>query len=446
MESDWRDRPWGLVLSGGGAKGVYEIGVWKALVALGIQVNAVVGTSAGAINACAYAQGDLPRIEDAWLSMRLSDIAVMPVELVRELEKAGSGPDPVALLRHRQALFPKGGIDTAPLRATLGRMLDEKSVRNSGLDVGIITYELSSLRPVEIFLEGIPEGTLLDYVMASAAMPIFKRPRIGSREYVDGAVFDNIPVRTLRERGYRRIIVVDVSGIGVSREVDGAGSITAYVRNSMQMGHILNFEESFLRDYMELGRLDTLRVFGEFEGTDYFLQPAPALTARLEGVLADDAAVASLAPLIGHKSFSESPSDLRKAIRYLLPKRFAGGRNLMICLAECAASALGVQRNRVYNLPEFLDAIRTVHAASGKKGPGFLDSEFRSFLDRISASLAAVLPKKFEKRTPFENYRALFPLTFGKTRHPLYGFLEAIHPELTAALAFLALLDRLPPG
>ena len=48
-----------LVLSGGGSRGAYEIGVWKALKGLRIRIDLVTGTSVGAINGALVAQRDL---------------------------------------------------------------------------------------------------------------------------------------------------------------------------------------------------------------------------------------------------------------------------------------------------------------------------------------------------------------------------------------------------
>ena len=58
----------GLAFVGGGGKGAYQIGVWKALVETGIadQVKAVAGTSVGGLNAALFAQGDLGRAIETW--------------------------------------------------------------------------------------------------------------------------------------------------------------------------------------------------------------------------------------------------------------------------------------------------------------------------------------------------------------------------------------------
>ena len=66
----------GLVFSGGGAKGAYQIGVWKALKELGIdkQVKAISGTSVGALNAALFCQGNYEAAEELWLGLTKSKI------------------------------------------------------------------------------------------------------------------------------------------------------------------------------------------------------------------------------------------------------------------------------------------------------------------------------------------------------------------------------------
>lgn len=51
-------KPYGLILAGGGAKGAYQIGAWKAMRELDIEFEAIAGASIGAINGAMIAQGD----------------------------------------------------------------------------------------------------------------------------------------------------------------------------------------------------------------------------------------------------------------------------------------------------------------------------------------------------------------------------------------------------
>ena len=66
----------GLVLSGGGAKGAYEVGVWAALEQLGLtgSIDGIIGSSVGALNAVLFALGDLAFARDG-VDARRDDLA-----------------------------------------------------------------------------------------------------------------------------------------------------------------------------------------------------------------------------------------------------------------------------------------------------------------------------------------------------------------------------------
>jgi NTE family protein len=67
---DLFERPFGLVLSGGGARGMFHVGVWSVLAERGARVDVISGTSAGAINGALIAAGRTPRqMQDFWLSL-----------------------------------------------------------------------------------------------------------------------------------------------------------------------------------------------------------------------------------------------------------------------------------------------------------------------------------------------------------------------------------------
>ncbi len=57
-------RPYGLVLAGGGAKGAYQIGAWKAMREIGVEIEMIAGVSIGAINGALIAQGDYDRTQN----------------------------------------------------------------------------------------------------------------------------------------------------------------------------------------------------------------------------------------------------------------------------------------------------------------------------------------------------------------------------------------------
>ena len=112
-----------LVLGGGGSRGAYEIGVWQALKALGIRIDMVYGTSVGAINAAMVAQGDVDLTAELWKELETDMVFDMapdskPVDYVKEI-------------------VVNQGAGTGPLHSMLEKYVDEKKVRDSGMDFGI---------------------------------------------------------------------------------------------------------------------------------------------------------------------------------------------------------------------------------------------------------------------------------------------------------------------
>ena len=70
-----------LVLGGGGANGSYEIGVWKALRELKIHINAIFGTSVGALNAMLIIQNDFNKAYELWKTLTINKVIKIPNQL-----------------------------------------------------------------------------------------------------------------------------------------------------------------------------------------------------------------------------------------------------------------------------------------------------------------------------------------------------------------------------
>ena len=67
-------RSYGLVLAGGGTKGAYEVGAWKALSELGLDITAIVGTSIGAINGALFLQNDFDKVMEIAINNDALDV------------------------------------------------------------------------------------------------------------------------------------------------------------------------------------------------------------------------------------------------------------------------------------------------------------------------------------------------------------------------------------
>jgi NTE family protein len=399
------------VLSGGGAKGVYHIGVWRALKELGIRVDAFVGASIGAAIAALLAQGADEELEAIGRSITLSNIVALPEGLTEDGELRLDKKSLSAARRLLDAVVSGAGLDTSPFRQLLEGCVSEETIRNSGKDLGIVTVNLSAFEPRELFLEHIELGRLIDYLMASSAFPGFESPVIDGSKYLDGGLHDNIPYAMARKRGYNRIIISDISGAGRNRRPQIEGSATVYIKNSIDMGGVLDFDRDFLDRFTRLGYLDTMRAFGRYAGYSFFLEPNPE---------AERAFAASAG--------SASGDDFPNRMRY--------DRNRLLKYLECAAAVVGVERNAVYGY-------RDLDAAIGERKR--LEDERVAEATAVDAFAQAGLVAKLRRAldeqrldgSPYYYWR-LADALFSAAARPLpRSVLVGLYPELPAGLRYI---------
>ena len=243
-----------LVLGGGGSRGAYEIGVWQALKTLGIRIDMVYGTSVGAINAAMVAQGDLDLTSELWKELETNTVFDMapdskPVDYVKEI-------------------VVNQGAGTGPLHSLLSKYIDEDKVRNSGLDFGITAVSFPDMTGHYLRLKDIPEGKLVDYIMASAsAFPALHAYEIDGVEYIDGGYADSVPVGMAVEDGTSHVIAVDLNGFGpkIKENIEKAPDLV-YIRSNEDLGFQLLFHKENTLRIMKLGYLDCLKAYSVIDG------------------------------------------------------------------------------------------------------------------------------------------------------------------------------------
>ena len=408
------DSGWCLVLSGGGTKGVYHIGVWKALKELGIEVDTFVGASIGAILGAVFCQGADEGLEELVEGIGLDAILALPKEIEAgegiKLDAAALSAAPMLL----KSIVEKKGLDTSPLRELLASRLDEACIRRSGRDFGIVTVNLSDFKAKEIFIDEMEPGSLIDYIMASAAFPGFQNPVIHGKRYLDGGIYDNIPYAMARKRGCRRLIISDISGAGRNRRPEIEGSMTVYIKNSMEMGGIFDFDPGFFKKFARLGYLDTMRTFGRYEGWDYFVEPEPEPDPEPE------------------------PKASTPGLEARLPERMAQDPRPSLCRLECAASILEVDRLRPYTRAQLDSAVRAKAEAESSllTSPGLGGDQ--SLPARIEALRHAVSERSFD-RCPFHYWMLAGQILPRRTASVVRRALESIFPALPAGLAVLGI-------
>lgn len=405
------DKGWCLVLSGGGAKGVYHIGVWRALKELGIKVDAFVGASIGAIVAGFLAQGADEALEDLGASISLDSILKLPKDLTEDGELRLDRESIQAAWDLFHSIQANHGLDTSPLRQLLLANLNEEVMRGSERRLGIVTVNMSDLQPQELWLEDMEAGTLVDYLMASAAFPGFEQPIIGGKKFLDGGIHDNIPYAMARRRGLHRIIISDVSGVGRNRRPQIEGSLTAYIKNSIDMGGVLDFDRGFLDEYTLLGYLDTMRAFGHLGGHSYFVEE-------------EDEAEEGFAARSVSWPAPDFPGDLGK-----------DGRMLLAYL-ECAARILDIPRVRAYGYDDLEKAIGERRILEDSRIEEILGQGDETRTRIIPALKDAVANRRFDS-CPYHYLRLVEELIPNPARALLERAVMGFWPELPAGLAWL---------
>jgi NTE family protein len=356
-----------LVLSGGGTRGIYHIGVWKALRELGIKIDAVIGNSVGALVAGFVAQGDFKAAEKALEDIDIRRFIDIPETLIKDGQFIINRKTLKKLDGLRESVIKHKGFDTTPLKDFLDRYLDEEKIRKRGMDIGIITFNLNELKPIEIFLEQMEEGLLLDYLLASATFPGFKTTKIKKNHFIDGGVYNNIPYSMAKERGYRKIIVIDISGIGLAKKPDITCTQTVYIRNSIQLGGIFDFSKEFLSRFKLLGYLDTLKTFGKVNGIRYFFDDDHRLCETLESHLKTNKNIINYIDKAAGVRDHNKTYPVHSRIRMLLPKEYRHYRQIIHSLAECAALGLNLERIKHRCFREFVDEIKQKYMETEKE-------------------------------------------------------------------------------
>jgi NTE family protein len=230
-----------LVLSGGGARGAYQVGVLRGLVeqgflgAGGAAIDVFVGSSAGSINCAALAAwaGDLGAgiagLEAVWRGIRPSQVYRTDVGSLGRIGLRWAWD--LSFGGATGAVQPRSLLDTTPLRGLLAEHLPLERIAehvSAGrlTALALIATDLQTSNGV-IFLAGredLPSWTRrrwrierteirVEHVLASSAIPIFfPSVAIDGRHYGDGSIRNTAPLSPAINLGADRIIAIGVSG------------------------------------------------------------------------------------------------------------------------------------------------------------------------------------------------------------------------------------------
>lgn len=279
-----------IVFAGGGSKGAYQLGAWKALNELGEHFQIATGTSIGSINAAFYVQQDFEEAQKMWSEVTAGDIMVNGINFDVSFD---------GIFSQRENIIPfvknyinTKRVDNSPFHNMIRKYFKPDEFFSSEIDYALMTVNLQGITPLEVTKKMMSEDpdTAWQWIAASCACyPVFPPMEIDGVNFIDGGYFDNIPVDSALKLGASRVVVVDLNTDNNHETYIRHPRVT-YIKPSKELGAFLNFEREVLDRSIKLGYNDTMKVYGKYYGKKYTFVPAQRdaeLFERLSRVFVD---------------------------------------------------------------------------------------------------------------------------------------------------------------
>ncbi|QUH25294.1 patatin-like phospholipase family protein [Serpentinicella alkaliphila] len=262
----------GLTLEGGGARGSYQIGAWKAFREIGIEFDGITGTSVGALNGALMVQDDYDLAYELWYNMEPYRILNVDDRIYEVLDDDRISSKELNIIYKQIVKVVKGiGLDSKPLQLLVNKCLKEAIIRNSHMDFGFVTVCLTDLKPLKLYKENVPIGKMGDYLLASSCLPIFRSKEYDGKKFLDGAFYNNLPVDMLYEKGYKEVIALRLNSQGIIKKNCFKELNLTFIKPYQDLGKILDFSRERARRNLQLGYYDTLKHFKNLKGKEYYI-------------------------------------------------------------------------------------------------------------------------------------------------------------------------------
>jgi len=230
----------GLVLSGGGARGVAHIGALKALEEMGVEFSMVSGTSAGSIIGSMYAYGYKP---DEIFAI------VKSLSIFRSV---------------RPAWTWAGLLTIDGIRDLLLKHIPENNFSALKLPFTVAATEVSKGQ-----IHYFTEGELVPAVICSSSIPaVFSPIRFNGGTYVDGGLLDNLPVKPIKDKCD---FIVGLHCNHISADFEG-GNVKKMIERSLLLAINANTQisRSMCDVFIDPPNLDRFSAFDIGKAQDFF--------------------------------------------------------------------------------------------------------------------------------------------------------------------------------
>ncbi len=346
-----------LVLAGGGAKGAYEMGVWKALRRLKIKIDIVTGTSIGSLNGALIVQNSYYKAMRLWLTTDFYKLFGSELKNLTDVKKA--------LQIYSENILKRDGIDTYGYQDLVKKTIDLNKFYNSPINYGLITYNFSTRKPCLLTKNKIKRDKLCDYIIASTScFPALDMKEIDGDKYVDGGYYDNMPINLAVDMGATNVIAVDLESVGIVRNVKDDNVEITYIKPSCDLGNFLVFDQKLIKKNIAIGYNDTMKKFGKLDG-DYYTFKKNHLNKNYQKYGEEFAYIAKRMIGINTKKTLNKLTSI-SFYRHLIKNNF-NDRKTMNKSLELLGEIFEVPNQKIYDINMFNHILKTDFANFGNE-------------------------------------------------------------------------------
>ncbi len=367
-----------LVLQGGGALGAYQAGVYQAIHEARIEVGWICGTSIGGING-ALIVGNRPerrieRLREFWETVTEPPIKIPDMPWFPGLSWKGKGhghwTNRLSALTSlvygapgffTPRLFPPliaaaespdlvSYYDTAPLQATLARLVDFDLINSKPLRFSLATTNVRS--GAQVYFDNLQQPITPAHIMASASLPPeFPATEIDGEYYWDGAVVSNSPMQFVIDEGAHRY-----TGLVFQVDLwDASGEAP------------LDIPSAYLR-MLDIHSASQLNItLEQFKKTVKFRTALVKFLDQLPDACRNDPEVQFLAQEVDVKVATVVQLKYRSSIHETGTKPFEFSRAAMEARWQCGYddAKIALSEPRVFELPNITEAARVFDVHRG---------------------------------------------------------------------------------
>ena len=179
----------GLVLEGGGMRGLFTSGFLDVLMSAGIRFDGMIGVSAGATFGCNF------KSHQAGRALRYN------LRFIGDSRYMGWR----TLLRTGDLVAAEFSYHTMPTQLDV---FDAQTFEAEPMEFHVVCTDVDTGEPVYKQLSHV-DYDCMEWIRASASMPIVSRPvELEGKRLLDGGIADSIPLRHFQQLGYTRNVVV----------------------------------------------------------------------------------------------------------------------------------------------------------------------------------------------------------------------------------------------